>query len=153
MKNFLKSFLLIFTLSIPALADEPVIEQDKYDLTCDVGAMCLEQSLQNPKHDFHIQPGSVVRVEVRAKNGASITLNSGGNTMSASYLAVGNKEAEKQNVQLEANVDKTGNFALDVQVTKITVNGKPQNADGGAYNLKITRTGAGIHEEVPGESI
>lgn len=151
MTTFIKSFLLILSISAPALAaDSAVVEQEKYELSCDVGAVCLEQSLKLQKHEFHIAPGSSVRVEVSAKNGASITLVSGGNTMSASYLSVGTGIEGKQSVELQADVDSTGNFTLDVQIPKITINGKPQVADGGAYNLKITRVGAG--KAVPSSS-
>ena len=90
MKKFIKSFLLISTISCgawavntdimvgcikepcidpgtgqPILAPKPPIaEEDKYDLTCENGAVCLEQGLKQSKHSFHIAPGSVVRVEV-----------------------------------------------------------------------------------------
>ncbi len=72
MKNLLKTLLMISVLSGNAMADAPAsvtattpaIAPDTTQLTCQVGAVCFEQSVKASKSNFHIEPGSVVRVEV-----------------------------------------------------------------------------------------
>lgn len=127
----------------------PLPDQDAYALTCKINEICFDQRVKKVKHEFTIEPGSIVRVEAKSKSGVSVTVKTTESARMASYIQLGNN-VSTQEVDLEADVPKDGKFSIEAEPARVTVNGVEEKED--TYSLKITRI-ALPHQNAPGESI
>lgn len=145
MKNSIKHILLASLLAsaptaVLAVDGGAAGEQNIYNLACQPAEECLNQDFKLGRHDFTIAPGSVIKVEVKAPNGAAIKVQTGNSVLSSSYMHIATpNETVSQHVELESDIAQDGKFSIEVQVAKVMVNGKDTSPAEPTYNLKITR--------------
>ena len=124
-------------VAILAPAEKPG-EQKSYPLKCEAGEVCFEQHLKDRSHEFTIDAGTKVKIEVTAQNGSSIGFHTDGVESYNSEVEMAATPVAKT-ISLEANIGKSGKFTVDADPAEMTTSdGKAMLINDG-YNLKITR--------------
>ena len=144
-KSGMCGFVVVVATSSFAQAAEPV------QLTCKISEVCFEKVVQDAASEFVAEGGGNFKIEVTAKNGASVGFKTEGAENYSSAMQIGPEPVEKT-ITMQVIVGKSGKFSLNVEPAQIMVDGKLLE-ENSSYKLKITKVNAAIPASAEGVSI